>query len=170
MLFKKIIVKVKTMHSRKSSLICLLVFFAFLVSLAVPIQPCLADEIIKGSYCYTYGDNESLREARELTRTLAIRNAIESYRVFIESTSKVKNFQLTNDIVQVISSGYLKNIKVLEYTEEGRTVCETIQATVSPQAVENLLKIAVRKRTKRIEEHGIDSNRYLKIVATRKRS
>ena len=138
---------------------------SMLMSLAISSQPCLADEIIKGHYCYTHGDNESLREARELTKTLAIRNAIESYRVFIESTSKVQNFQLTNDIVQMISSGYLKDIKVLEHTEEGRTVCDTIQATVSPQAVEKIIKREVRNRNRRIEQTGIDNNGYLKILS-----
>ena len=31
---------------------------------------------ITGHYCYTYGDKESMQEARTLTRTLAIRNAV----------------------------------------------------------------------------------------------
>ena len=79
---------------------------------------CFADDVIQGHYCYTYGDNESLKEAREIVRTLAIRNAIESYRVFITSASTVKNFQLTNDLVQMISSGYLKDIKVIKQTSK----------------------------------------------------
>jgi len=117
-----------------------LVLTAILFIHAVCGQPCFADEIIKGNYCYTYGDNESLIEAKELTRTLAIRNAIESYRLFVESTTNVKNFQLTNDIVQMLSSGYLKNVKVLAHSEEGRTICETIQASISPQAVDKEYK------------------------------
>ena len=59
----------------------------------------IADEVIKGSYCYTYGDNESLREARDITRTLAIRNAIESFGVYVVSTMTVKDFVLTDDLV-----------------------------------------------------------------------
>lgn len=124
----------------------------------------LADETIKGHYCYTYGDNESLKEARELTRTLAIRDAIESYRVFLESTSNVKNFRLTNDLIQTISSGYLKNIKVIKHMEKDRTICDTIQCTVSPQAIENIIKREVRKRTKKVEKLGLDNNGYLKIL------
>jgi hypothetical protein len=91
-----------------------------------------ADDIIHGHYCYTYGDRESLQEAREITRALAIRNAIESYRLFISSTSNIKNFKLTNDLVQVISSGYLKDIKAIGHKEEGRTICDDIEASVSP--------------------------------------
>lgn len=145
-------------------ILLLTMFFLFLPSI------CLSDETIKGHYCYTYGDNESLKEARELTRTLAIRDAIESYRVFIESTSTVKNFKLTNDLLQMISSGYLKNVEVLEHTEKGRTICETIQAGISPKAVENLVKRAVRKRTKRFEELGLDNNGCLKILKVDDRS
>ena len=43
-----------------------------------------AEEKIKGHYCYTYGDNESLVEAREFARTMATKNAIESYNIFAE--------------------------------------------------------------------------------------
>ena len=73
----------------------------------------LADEVIKGHYCYTYGDNESLREARDITRTLAVRNAIESFGVYVVSTMTVKDFVLTDDLVNTISTGYLKDIQVL---------------------------------------------------------
>ena len=69
--------------------------FGILFLIIFTVSNCYADEIIKGHYCYTYGDNESLKEAKEITRTLAIRNAIESYRVFITSASTVNNFQLT---------------------------------------------------------------------------
>jgi len=139
--------------------ILLLIIFA--------VSNCYADEIIKGHYCYTYGDNESLTEAKEIARTLAIRNAIESYRVFITSASTVNNFQLTNDLIQIISSGYLKDLKTIEHKEEGRTICETIQASVSPQEIEKITKQQGLINVKRIEEMGIDNNGYLKIIGIR---
>lgn len=138
-------------------LLILILAFLFTSSL------CFADDAIQGHYCYTYGDRESLQEARELTRFLAIRNAIESYRTFIISTSHVKNFQLTNDLVQMISSGYLKDIKVIEHKEEGRTVCETIMAMISPQAVENIIRQA-KGQIEKVEEKGVANNGYLKIL------
>ena len=125
---------------------------------------CLANDTITGRYCYTYGDKESLMEAKELTHTLAIRNAIESYRVYIESTGTVKNFILTNDIIQIISSGYLKDIKVIDYKEQGRTICETIQANVSSQEIEKIIRQRIQNTIERIEETGIDNNGYLKII------
>ena len=104
------------------------------------VGPVNADETIKGHYCYTYGDKESLKESKDLTRTLAIRNAIESYRVYIESTTNVRNFTLTNDIIQIVSSGYLKNMSVIDHSEEGRTICDTVEFTVSPQELEKVIR------------------------------
>lgn len=125
---------------------------------------CAASETITGHYCYTYGDKESLQGARDLTRTLAIRNAIESFRIYIESTSKVTNFTLTNDLVQTISSGYLKNVKITNHTEEGRTICDEIEGSVDPAEVEKVIKNQMSKRTQKIENMGIANNGYLKIL------
>lgn len=125
---------------------------------------CLSEETITGHYCYTYGDRESLQESRELVRTLSIRNGIESYRVFIESTGRVSNFTLTNDLIQTISSGYLKNIKVLEHTEQGKTICEKISGTVVPEEVEKVMRQEIERRTKQVEDTGVDNNGFVKIL------
>lgn len=138
-------------------LICMIILF-FIVS------PVNADEIIRGHYCYTYGDKESLKEARDLTRTLAIRNAIESYRVYIESTTTVTNLSLSSNIIQIISSGYLKKMKVVDHTEEGRTICDTIEFMVSPREIEQVIKREVKKRTSKVEEKGIGNNGFVKIL------
>lgn len=138
--------------------------FSFLFNVFIPNHA--PAETVQGHYCYTYGDKESLMEAKALTRTLAIRNAIESYRAHLTSTTNVKDFVLTNDIIQMISSGYMKNIEVIEHKEEGRTICEMIQANVSPEVIENVIKREVGRRTKKIEERGIDNNGYLKILSS----
>lgn len=126
-----------------------------------------ADDVIHGHYCYTYGDRESVQEARELTRSLAIRNAIESYRIFVISTSNVKNFQLTNDLIQMISSGYLKDIQVVNHKEEGRMICDDIKASISPEAIENIINSA-KQRTEKIENIAVANNGYLRILGVRK--
>ena len=124
-----------------------------------------ADDTITGSYCFTYGDRESLQVAKEITRTLAIRNAIESYRVFIETSTTVNNFTLTNDILQMLSSGTLKNITVEKHTEKGRTICESVKATVSPIEFEKVMKQETLKRNKKSEEIGLGSNGCLEILS-----
>lgn len=147
------------MTSRKRFL-----FFVQMGLLALVANTAHADDIIRGKYCYTYGDRESLKEAREITQQLAIRNAIESYRTFVVATAAVKNFQLTNDLVQMISSGYLKNMKSLEHTEKGREVCDSIEASISPQVVENILQAKIEDKIKNTEEVGLDNNGCLKIL------
>jgi hypothetical protein len=142
-------------------------FLAIIIMLAICPSICAADETISGQYCYTYGDNESLKEAKELTHTLAIRNAIESYRAFMISSSNVKDFTLTNDIIQIISSGYMKDIRTIESKVEGRTVCEKIQATVKPQAIEDVVRRSVQKRQDLVEQKGIDNNRTIKLLSVK---
>jgi hypothetical protein len=112
----------------------LLLFLVFLPSIAS------GDEFVKGSYCYTYGDKESLKEAREITRTLAIREAIESSWVHLVSASKVENLQLTKDLVQLISSGNLRNIQVIEHTEKDRTICDKVQAYVNEKEIVEMIQ------------------------------
>ncbi|MEJ2629468.1 MAG: hypothetical protein P8078_13065, partial [bacterium] len=98
-----------------------------------------AQDTIQGSYSYTYGDNESLVEARQTCKDLALREAIESYAVFIESSTKVENFQTKDDIVESISAGYLQNVTVVEQQEEGRTITMTVEAVVSPEEVKSII-------------------------------
>ena len=124
-----------------------------------------AKELIQGSYCYNYGDSETLLEAREMTRTLAIRNAVESYHVFLEAASLIDNFILTTDLVQTISSAYLKDMQVLEHTEEKYRICETVQFKIDPVSFDTFLKMQVQRRLRMAREMGIDNNGYLKILS-----
>lgn len=131
-------------------------------------SPSYAGEIIKGHYCYTCGDNESLKEGREITKTLAIRDAVESHKAFIESTSIVRDFRLTSDIIQIISSGHLEDIKVIEHTEKDRTICETIEVSVSPKTLKDIIKREIREKRKQVEELGVDNNGCLKILRVKR--
>lgn len=144
-------------------------FFFCLLLIFSASQDAGADEVIKGHYCYTYGDSESLREAKALTRTLAVRDAIESYKVFVETASTVNNFALTNDLVQIISSGYLKNVKVLEQTVKGRTICMTVQADVNPAEMAKVVRKVAKERADQVEALGVDNNGCLKILKVKKK-
>jgi hypothetical protein len=121
--------------------------------------------MIRGHYCYTFGDSEGLKEARELARTLAIRNAIESYRVFVDASTNVTNFTTSHDLIQILSAGQLKNITVESHTEKDRTICDIVTAKVSPAEFEKTLKREATKLTKKIESTGIASNRCIKILS-----
>jgi hypothetical protein len=151
-------------------------FVVITIALLIPFTA-LAGDIIEGRYCYTYGDRESIKEAREVARSLAIRNAIESYHVYINSISQVKNFKLTDDSVRVISAGYLNNIKTLEHTEYGRTICDTIQAMVEPERLKKALdkeRNKIEKRTTKKKKAPLQRIIYkhnsLKIINIKKKT
>jgi len=137
----------------------------YVVAALLTAMPLFGQEKIQGRYCYHYGDNETLLEARELTRTLAIRNAIESYRVFVEAASLIDNFIMTTDLVQTISSGYLRDMQVLEHSEVDYTICETVQFTVDPVSFDSFIKSQVQRRLRMARELGIDNNGYLKVLS-----
>ena len=81
-----------------------------------------SQDIIHGIYSYTYGDRESLVEARKICKTLAVQDAIESYYLYIESTTIVQNAVVQNDIVQSIAVACLKNLRIVDQKEGGRTI------------------------------------------------
>ena len=137
----------------------------YLVAALLTAAPLLAQETIQGRYCYHYGDNETLLEAREITRTLAIRNAVESYRVFVEAASLIDNFIMTTDLVQTISSGYLRDMQVLEHSEGDYTICETVQFQIDPVSFDSFIKSQVQRRLRMARELGIDNNGYLKVLS-----
>ena len=110
------------------------------VLLFVSIVPTLfAQDTISGTYSYTYGDSESLVEARQTCKDLALREAIESYYIFVESSTSVEDFQLKEDLIQSIAAGYLKDVQIVEQAEEGRTITMTVEASVMPDEVQALV-------------------------------
>jgi hypothetical protein len=137
----------------------------FLLTMILFATVAISEDIINGHYCYTYGDKESLTEARQLTRTLAIRNAVESYKAFVDSTTIVTDSALTGDIIQVLSSGYIKRVKTTEHTEKDRTICETIIGYIEPAKFEQALRKGIESRQRKVEERGIDNNGILKILS-----
>ncbi len=109
----------------------LLVFF--FVSLS------FAQDTIRGTYSYTYGDKESLVDARQTCKNLAIREAIESYTTFVKSSTDVKDFQLKDDIIQSIAGGYLHDVRVVDEKEEGRTITTTVEAKVDSSEIRQFI-------------------------------
>jgi len=118
---------------------------------------------ISGSACYTYGDNESLVQAEQMTKTLAVRNAIESYSTFIESTTKITDFQLSADLINTISSGQVKAVKVLKRLESGRKLCYTIEGFVEPKELKAEIKDYLSGKNK-ISDVQLQDNGYIRII------
>jgi hypothetical protein len=103
-----------------------------------------AEDTIQGMYSYTYGDSESLVEARATCKNLALRDALESYYLFVESVTDVENFQLKEDLVKSITAGSLRDATIVDQSEEGRTITMTVTARVDPQEVQAQIDKAVQ--------------------------
>ena len=103
-------------------------------------------EIITGEYRYIYGDNETIVEARERARNLALINALQSYHVYIQSVTTVKNFQLSEDFIQEIYAGHLREVQILEQTERGREIYIKVQCRVDPGDIERIIQREIERR------------------------
>jgi tetratricopeptide (TPR) repeat protein len=101
-----------------------------------------ADEIIaEGSYNMGDGETPTVAESRALLN--AKRAALEQAGTYVESYTKVRNFQLTQDQIQVLASGLIE-VSILEkkrsVAEEGIRFWVKIKATVTPSRIEELAK------------------------------
>lgn len=143
----------------------LVLLVGFLLPCAAVAEENKLIEVI-GEYQYTYGDRESLLEAKHIAYTMAIRRAVESYQIFVEATSKVKDHRVLNDLVQTLSSGYLKDIKVIKEFERGRTVYCKVQAYVAPSVIKTVIEREM-SRAQSKEAPGMLENEQLKILSVK---
>ena len=117
-------------------------------------------ESVRGTYCYHYGDDQSYKIARETAFNLALREAIRSHRVYIESATRVKNFQLENDIIASTSAALLKEAIVEKEDRKPQEVCLTVSASLNPSTTEETIRqrlaakeVAIEAKTAAIPAH-----------------
>lgn len=65
-------------------------------------------QVITATGTYVMGENDSPRIAKEAARQEALRSATEQAGVYVESYSKTKNMELTEDEVKMVSGAILK--------------------------------------------------------------
>lgn len=120
-----------------------------------------------GDYRYAFHPPMSLAEAKNIAYTEAVRMAIDRSRVFLESTASVTDQSLLNHIRQIIASGYLKDVQVIEQPEKERTVYVKVRATVNPEEIKAVIVREVNRQGEGSEPPGLDQNRALKILSVR---
>jgi len=108
-------------------------------------------DTVKGEGCYAYGDNETPAQAKRAAQTMAQEQAVRSHRVFVQSATKVKNFQLEEDVIQTASAGMLDQIRVEKEEKRGQEICITISAKLSPVSVEELIKQRINAKDIAVE-------------------
>ena len=78
---------------------------------------------------------------------------MESYEIFVSSTSAVENYTLKNDIIMNLSMGILKNVRVVDKSEENleqRDICRSITALeISPIEMKETIQAKVNLQRKR---------------------
>lgn len=94
-------------------------------------------EEIFGKACYNYGDRESKIEAKEYAKKLALKDAIQKSGVYINATSKSKNFMLSDDIIELISSKYMKFVATYNDKKDNK-ICCLIDANINPIDISSL--------------------------------
>ena len=81
-------------HTYRMALLVLMMVTSVLVSDLPAAGASEAMDTVKGTGCYRFGDEETPARARRTAVAMAQEQAIRSHRVFVESSSKVKNYQL----------------------------------------------------------------------------
>ena len=103
-------------------------------------------ETVRGSGCYSYGDNETPAQAKRAAMAIAQEEAVRSHRVFVQSSLRVKNFQLEEDLIQTASAAVLQNIQVEKQDRKTQEICITITAELSPVSMEELINQRVNAK------------------------
>ena len=122
---------------------------------------------ISGEYSYTYGDSESLAEAKEMCYSMALRNAIETYQIFIASTTTVQDHQVIKDLIRTLSMGHVQDINVLKEEINGRKIYYKIEGYVNPIDIENLLSEELNKVEGKEEFEPLMENAFIKILSVK---
>ncbi|HMS82477.1 MAG TPA: TIR domain-containing protein [Nitrospira sp.] len=98
-------------------------------------------ESVTGRGCYTYGDNETVTQSTQAAQNIAQKDALQSHGVFVQSVSKVKNFQLADNVVQVASAGLLEQVRVEKVEKKtGQLICVSISAKLNPFSLEEMIR------------------------------
>ena len=103
-------------------------------------EPPTALETVRGSGCYKFGDEETPAKARRGAIAIAQEQAIRSHRVFVESSTRVKNFQLEEDLIQTASAAMLQNVKIENEERKAQEICVTLTAQISPVSIDDMIR------------------------------
>ncbi len=97
-------------------------------------------ELVVGEFSYTYGDNETLTQAKEVCRKNAVRRAAEAAMVYISSKTRVNAGVLQSSDIFSLSEGCLTDLQTLQEAVNGREVYCRVQANVDVSSFEKRLE------------------------------
>jgi len=118
------------------SVTCIILFLGVLVySLPAFSQEPTSREVVQGKACYAFGDDETPKMAKKKAEIFARERAVSGYRVWVESSSKVKDYELQEELIQSISAGMLHKVTIAKEVWDGREICIEISAEIDPHDI-----------------------------------
>jgi hypothetical protein len=130
----------------KRCIACLIILLSLF-----PIQGICKQEEIIGEGEYVMGEGETMEVAGEKARKNAIRAAAEEAGAFVRSFTKLQNFVLQEDVIEVVANHSMKVTVLDEQTElvgkKSVRFRTRIKATISSAEVEANIKKAQEDRT-----------------------
>jgi hypothetical protein len=121
-----------------------------------------ASETIYASYKYTMGDNDTKNDAKRICFLEAKRLAIEKAGTYIESTTEIKNFQLTRDEIKTFAGAIVKvdiASEEIKFIGESQVILMTVKADVDIGSFrERVMQI---KSDRELEKKVVDQQRQL---------
>jgi hypothetical protein len=119
-----------------------------------------ADRVtVEGQGCHTYGDDQTPDDARQAALTKAKKRAVESHKSVVDARSVVENFELREAAVQSLAAGSLRNLTILNMTEEGREFCAQVRGQLDPAEVNEALARARQRAEEQAARRRSDDRR-----------
>jgi hypothetical protein len=103
-------------------------------------------ESVEGEGCYRYSDDEPPAIAKKKAMAIAREQAVSNYRVWVESSTKVKNFELKEDLIQTISGGMLYHIQIQNEIRKNQEICMSIRAELDPKEIDQKISQRLGQR------------------------
>lgn len=121
-----------------------------LTTLVLPTVAIAATQTITATHTYVMGDNDSRNDARQLCFLIAKRKVLEMAGSFIQSSTEVKNFDLTRDQITSYSAAVLSVEIVKEdysFTNGHNALTLTVKADVDVADVQKRLAAIVADKS-----------------------
>nr|MDH4357062.1 DUF4384 domain-containing protein [Nitrospira sp.] len=97
-------------------------------------------EVVRGHGCYGFGDDQTPSQARRGAMVKAQEDAVRNHGVFVKASSRIKNFQMEEDIIQTTSAAMLQEIVVEKEERKPQEICITLRAKISPVSIEDMIQ------------------------------
>lgn len=139
-----------------------IMFFSLMVTLCFISSAYPASESVFASYKYTMGDNDTKNDAKRICFLEAKRLAIEKAGTYIESSTEIKNFQLSRDEIRTFAGAIVKvdiASEEIKFVGENQVIFMTVKADVDIDSFRE--KVKQIKSDRELEKKVIDQQRQL---------